>query len=492
MFGLFSNKKNQPERKNYSPFDLDKPLVYLSRNDAWTIGDACEGTQIFGATGSGKTSGSGKSIAKAFLQSGFGGLVLTAKPDERQLWERYCAEMGCSDSLIIVSPETGFKFNFLDYEMNRPGSGGGLTENLVNLFYNILEIAEQKGGGSGDPYWERAVKQMLRNTIDLISIAKGTISVMDMYEVITSAPLNFDEVQDRQWQDSSYCFELIKTAEHTPKSESKKRDLDFTARYWLNEFPNISDRTRSIIISSFTSMADCFLRGVLRDMFCEETNFFPELTHQGAIILLDLPIKEYNELGQYAQVLFKYIWQQTAERRNVHENPRPIFLWADESQNFITSYDQTFQTTARSSRACTVYLTQNLPNYITALSGGREAKAKVDAFMGNLQTKIFHANGDSITNTWAAELISKNWQYRNNMNASTSDNGKSFFPEVTGKQHGIGQSESLDYQVLPYEFTTLRKGGHHNNLQVDAIIFQGGKMWKATKKNHIHTIFSQV
>jgi len=492
LFNFFSNKKNNQRPQNLEPFDLNQPLIHFSKNDAWTIGDACEGTQIFGATGSGKTSGSGKSIARSFLQSGFGGLVLTAKSDERQLWEKYCTEMGCRDALVIVSPQSGFKFNFLDYEMNRPGSGGGLTENLVNLFYNVLEIAEQKGGGGGDPYWERAVKQMLRNTVDLISIAKNSISVMDMYEVITSAPLNSDEIEDRRWQDSSYCFELIKMAEHAPKSHSKKMDLDFTARYWLNEFPNISDRTRSIIISSFTSMADCFLRGTLRDMFCSETNFFPELSHQGAIILIDLPIKEYNELGQYAQVLFKYIWQQTAERRNVHENPRPIFLWADESQYFITSYDQKFQTTARSSRACTVYLTQNLPNYTSALAGGREAKAKVDSFLGNLNTKVFHAQSDSVTNTWAAELISKNWQYRNNISASKNDNGKGIFPEITGRQQGMSQSESLEYQVLPHEFTTLRKGGHKNNLLVDSIIFQGGRIWDSTGKNHIRTSFSQV
>ena len=44
----------------------------------WTLKDAFEGTQIFGSTGSGKLSGSGKAIALAFLESYLGGLVLTA------------------------------------------------------------------------------------------------------------------------------------------------------------------------------------------------------------------------------------------------------------------------------------------------------------------------------------------------------------------------------------------------------------------------------
>ena len=41
--------------------------------DVWRIRDACEGTMIFGGTGSGKTSGSGRTLATSFLAAGFGG-----------------------------------------------------------------------------------------------------------------------------------------------------------------------------------------------------------------------------------------------------------------------------------------------------------------------------------------------------------------------------------------------------------------------------------
>ena len=54
-------------------YPLNKPLIHFSESDAWTIRDACEGVQIFGAIGSGKTSGSCKSIAQSFLGNGFGG-----------------------------------------------------------------------------------------------------------------------------------------------------------------------------------------------------------------------------------------------------------------------------------------------------------------------------------------------------------------------------------------------------------------------------------
>ena len=89
--------------------------------DTWTIRDACEGVQIFGAIGSGKTSGSGAAIAKAFLNSGFGGLVLCAKPEERQLWQQYARETGREAHLFIFSPDHAWRFNFLDYELRREG-----------------------------------------------------------------------------------------------------------------------------------------------------------------------------------------------------------------------------------------------------------------------------------------------------------------------------------------------------------------------------------
>src|SRR4051794_34371399 len=53
---------------------------------SWTVNDAFEGTQIFGETGSGKTTGSGARIARAFLEKGFGGLVLTAKTTDAYEW----------------------------------------------------------------------------------------------------------------------------------------------------------------------------------------------------------------------------------------------------------------------------------------------------------------------------------------------------------------------------------------------------------------------
>lgn len=55
----------------------------------WSLADAFEGLQVSGSTGSGKSSGSGQAIARAFLEANLGGLVLTAKPDEILNWKQH-------------------------------------------------------------------------------------------------------------------------------------------------------------------------------------------------------------------------------------------------------------------------------------------------------------------------------------------------------------------------------------------------------------------
>lgn len=473
------------------PFPLDSPLLQFTnaRADVWTLRDACEGVQIFGALGSGKTSGSGQAIARAMLAAGFGGLVLTAKPDERELWERYAEQTGRSKDIKIFKPGGEYQFNFLDYEMRRPGEGAGDTENLVRLFRYVLDVAQQQASSRQDPFWENALNQLLRNAIDVAAASTGKVQLRDVREIIKTAPLYPEQLESRDWLESSFCMQSIKAGFARELAPEKRRDLEAAADYWTAEFPNLAEKTRSIIVSMFTGLADVFLRGQMHDLFCNQSNLFPEHSELGNIIILDLPVKQYGESGRLAQVLFKYLWQKAIERRRVKESPRPVFLWADEAQNFCASYDMQFQATARSSRACTVYLTQNLPNYYAAFGSGDKGRHETDALLGNLQTKIFHANGDHVTNTWAADTIGKDWQRRTTTNIGQSQNqGQENQQQNTS---GASSSEAYDYIVPPVEFSRLRKGGEPNGLIVDGFIFQSGRRWTATGKSEMRVSFKQ-
>ena len=67
-----------------------------------------------------------------------------------------------------------------------------------------------------------------------------------------------------------------------------------------------------------------------------------------------------------------------------------------------------------------------------------------------------------------------------------------------GVSQSAGGHQSVDFTVQPQEFTMLRTGGEENKMQVDAIIFQGGRRWvldeKTPKKvqNYLHQVFPQI
>jgi hypothetical protein len=136
-----------------------------------------------------------------------------------------------SQNCSLSAPDSPHRFNFLRYELKRPGTGAGHTENFVNLFCSVLEAAERKQGQSGgqDAYWQRTLKQLLRNAIDLAVLALDDIDLPSLYRIITSAPRSTDEAENPDWQKKSACFRHCwkwQTAKTTEKGRAKRFGTD--------------------------------------------------------------------------------------------------------------------------------------------------------------------------------------------------------------------------------------------------------------------------
>lgn len=445
------------------------------------------GIQIFGGIGSGKSSGSGKTIIKTFLRNGFGGLVLCAKPDERENWEKYAQEVGREDDLIIFSEGSEYEFNPLHYEMRREGKGAGEVFNLTRLFMEIYSMGNRFAGtgntGESERYWDNALRRCINRMIQLLGLAGEEISIRNMRRLLSSSPLEHEveklpsmsEKEIEAWGKENYCMGSIIKAGERLETGNQEEEYTLISDYFLREFATLPEKTRPTIVESFLGIAEPFTSGILRKHFAGDTNLYPEETFKGKIIVMDFPVKEYLASGVYAQGIFKLLWQQATERRNIEKYPTPVFLWVDEAQLFLSDYDQIFQTTARSSRACTVYISQNISNYYVSI-GGRDPRPKVDSLLGNLGTKIFHSNNDAVTNEWAARTI-----------------GKAFM-NVSGISVGKNQSSSLNqqlhYLVEPREFTVLASGGQENEFKVEAIVTVAGKEW-SDGSNFRKAIFKQ-
>lgn len=479
--------------------DLDFPLLEFpfknSSPSYWTVRHAVEGVQIFGGIGSGKTSGSGRTIALKYLAAGFGGLVLTAKPDEKQLWQEYCRIANRTNDLIILEPESHHSFNFMDYESANAEGGRAITENIVEVLKTVIRAGEdQKGGKSDDSFWEAALDMLLFNVIDLCQLAYEKVSVERMYEIVQSIPkkqpdekqpertertafekaneaaYNKVAIQVRAWEETlseemqELCRDPDFLNEEAAKAIPDARLLGYVQHFFAETYGTLSDRTRSIIDFSFSGFLYRLLREPIYSLFCKnKSTVTPDASLEGKIILLNLPVKVYQKVGRDCHILFKYIWQRTMERRDVNRNGRPVFLWADEAQNFLHEHDAVYQATARSSRIATVYISQNLPNYYASM-GGAKFEHRVKSFLGTLGTKIFHANADIETNNYASELI-----------------GDGAHEDVTrtvnvGKEHSESQNVSVkfDRKVRPFQFVSLATGGPVNNLRVEGYMHRQG------------------
>lgn len=472
---------------------LEQRLLSWSKRDHHTTRDSVNGILVTGISGSGKTSGPSTAIGLAHLRAGFGGIFHAVKVDDATTALDWCRRAGRMEDVILFGPRHPTRFNFLDYEYSRSGDGAGLTDNIVDHLLNVAEIRDHKsagggGGGDNEKFFADAKKQILRVTVDVLARAKGRVSVPDIHRMVTSAPTSPAQFESPEWRKESFCFacmaEAVRRSKGNP-SDLFKADLELAGAYWISEFPQLSDRTRSSIVSSVTGTIDTLNRGYLRLLLCEETNFTPDMLAEGKILIHDMPVLSYGEVGAMAQAVIKFSAQKAIERRDVRKSPRPVFLHLDEFQSLITSADSRFALTCRSARASFVLLTQTLPTVYAALGSGDEAKQLVNSLAANLNLKIFCANSDPDTTEFAAKLVGKVRQFT--INAS-----REYGNDVFGNAQGnAGVTELIDFDLQPAELSRLRTGGPENRYTVDAILSRTGAPFRATGRNWMRVSFSQ-
>jgi hypothetical protein len=447
----------------------DRVLCRLSSSakDALSLADAKTGVLITGQTGKGKTSGPGRLLANAYLRAGFGGLVLCAKIDEADLWRKYLRETGREADCIFFGESPAHSFNFLSYESKV--SGADLEENIVNLMIEVARITNPQGkGGENEEFWQSQRKKLLRNIVGLLLPVDGNVDLLRMNAILNSAPQDLQQARAADWRNSSALFKYLVRAEQLIGQRIREHEYRLIADYWLHEHPSTDTRTRSNVIADYTGLLDAFLRGKIYDIFCKATTVSPDEILAGKIVVVALPVAAYHEVGRYAAAIWKYLLQRASQRRKLDhpESIRPSFIWADEAQYFSSPADQIFQTVARSYRICTVFLTQNLPNYYVEFGGHEAGVHRVHSLLGNLAIKFFCGNDDTVTNEWASKTIDKTVQYRVSLNGAQ-----------TGEGHSIGLSQSEEFDCPSRNFIGLRHGTKVNDYVVEAIAFQSGRRW---------------
>ncbi len=472
-------------------WDLTMPVLSFGK-DKITLGMAFENFAIFGGVGSGKTTGSGYAILFAMMFMGLGGLVLTAKAGDAARIRRICERAGRADDLIVINDHSDWQFNFLGYLLEIQGRRGRAVENLVTALDVAMRVAERatgmKAGPGQEAFWAQGIRKLARNVSSLIVYATNSVSVEHMLEVMRDVPRTLEHANDDAWKNQSLICQLLPLARTRCQDPLAQHDLNQIEAYFLQEFPAIARRTRSVFEAGLYGILDLFSRGSLHWMFGRGTNVTPAACFDGKIIVIDLPVATHGAVGMVGQTIFKHAFQQIVQQRTPDQQ-LPLFLVADEFQELVTAEDFRFASVSRESKVVNLWMTQSIASIYATLGADESGRAACDAILGLAGTKIFHANSCPMTNQWAADLIGRRRMW---LSSSSVNHAPYRMLEIFPEEPGFttSNSEAFEYAVLPHEFTSLLRAGPPR-MKTEAIVFSSGRVWHGSNETYLKVVFDQ-
>ncbi len=468
-------------------YDPEGELIHMQGGHSWTLTDALAGCLTTGRIGSGKSSGPMAMQRRAFLRStpalpgGCGGMVFFAKNGEADEWEQMCQRLGRSQDVIRVTPGGRYKFNFLDWIAQW---GAGDERSPIPTVALLEEIASavdktSSGAGKGDnAFFEGAHRTKLTNLVHICQLAGLPVSLPLMRAVSSGGPQTIEQGNDPAWRERNVCYAILREAEAKTRSDpAAAKDYEECRKYFMLDYPMLSDRTRGVIEIMFTNLVRPFLTRPLRPIFCEESNIRPEMMFDGKIFLIDIAVQEFHQTAKLAAIAFKRTAQLAIMRRSGPPGSlRPVFIVMDEAQNFLSPKDTEYQAVARSAGGITCIATQQI-------SSIREAMGSADRcenLVSNLSTKFFCANAGE-TARYASELLGARYSDILGKNIgghspSNPDDGGS------GSNSGVSVAEQKREYLQASRLQTLRTGGKANNYTVDTVVFAGGRTLSYDKK----------
>lgn len=450
---------------------LRRILYWFSPDDPITAETLAAGVLLTGSPGSGKTSAVLKHLVMAMLRAGYGGLFLTARPDDTANYVRYIEEAGRSRDLIVFNAQSGDCFDPLFYLFSRPGRTGGNLETVVDMFTTLLAIGRSQNESSSDRFWELAAEELMRNCMVLLSLGGRPISITSINELIDSLPTVPGDHLTPDYQSESFCARLLADVRERQEqfTSDEWSDASVALHYALHRWPSLDDKVRSSVLATWGGLASKFRFAPLSRIFSSgRCTLIPEMTTQERkLLILDFPYLEAGETNRLITCLVKLTFINGWLRRDIHRHPEMAFIVSDECQYHVLprGRDNYFMQTARGARIISIAATQNLLN-ISEQFAEQSFGTKTKAWCANIGIKIALQQADPDTNEYYAKVIGREYRMLSNWNA--------------GGQVSAGAHEHLAFILEPDEFQRLHKPTADQPV-AEAIVITGGEPFNASK-----------
>jgi len=475
---ITADKTSTPP-KPPDPFRLDRPLYNFTPGDDFTTRDAVEGAAIVGRTGSGKSSGPGRALSLSYLRAMMGGLVVCHSREELAEWQRRAQLAGRADDLVVIVAGGPNRLNVLEHAGKHAASAAELPELVADIIGELGELTEPgKLTYDNNPFFRNAMNGgRIKPAVQLLQLAEEPITIDNISRIIAEAPTSTAEAEDPSWRSSSFTFQLLNRAFENTKSSAHVHRFTQVKNHWLTTYPREHYETRENVNSTLNACIHTLVGEPLRTLFATDTTIDLADAFNGKVFVICLPVQVHNKAGRCGSVLFRGAFHRTVKNRDIEANKRPVFLWIDEAQEFVTSQDAYFQASARHARCATVMLFQCKEGLRAAF--GPHGNDAAEALIQHLTTKIVCAcEGETVE--WVAnKLVGHRHNWRTTVNQQTGQIGT-----------GTSMGASIDPQITASELTRLKPGGPRSNSMVEALLFKSGRTW-SNGDNHLIVIFDQ-
>jgi TraM recognition site of TraD and TraG len=464
-------------RKHENQDDFIMPLG-VGSEDCLTLEQCFSNIFLAGAAGSGKTTGPASHLIRGLLAhpSRPGCLVMCQKPDEGHRWLGYATQAGRMGDVIHVTPGGPHKIDILDYELNARGGG---AESAGSLLGTLMEVANRgRARNSADSYWPESSERQMKYAMVLVTMAGLSCGLREVLHFCQSLAGSPEQLADAKWRSGSYAANCLLAAAEEHEHEHAFR----MAGEWLTkEWPELSDKTKSIIQSVTLNTLDKLLTSKFADLICDDTTWKPDaVINDGKILIFDVPVAVFGVPAQLANVAIKVLFQRAALRRDLSKACRPFLFACDEAANFcVPDLDAMFLSQSRQFRCICLNIVQNFPLVVSALGGQESARNQAYAWISNHATVIGCSNGDPETNKFMSALAGEE---RETLYGGSSGSGQAYDPldDWMGKPtNQVSASWNEQYRpALPSDrWLTLRKGGKGNGFLTEGYVFQSGRMF---------------
>ena len=456
---------------------LQTAVLGWPNGEDFTLADLLRSVAVFGASGTGKSSGSALGLVRGILSTNAGGLVLCSKPEDRAWWLKRLAEARRLDDAILFAVDSPHRFNYLAYESAK-GAG---ARDFTRFIMTAGEVLDDQGGGTQEAFWVSLNERILFQAVVAVLAAYGKADAPSIQRFISEAAYHPGQLSDPAWQ-AGYHNKTLELANQRAKDPIVRYDLAQANSFWPGEFCSMDERPRSSGLLGVNNRLFQFNSGLVREMCSTTSTFSVEEMFQSRWIICDFPEPVFGNAGKVLMSGLKLLAERAVLRRVFEPGQPPCVIYADEAQHVVNSGDSTFVLEGRSHGGCLCFLSQGISNYRHAIG-----ETATDMLIGQMAHKIFHVV-DPITAKYASELAGSAMQ--------ETYGGSQVAPDDQDAMVGVGRwsgsiSQGVRPLIEPREFTMGRTGGAANKFLVDSWVVRLAMPFRHTGMTATRCVWSQ-